>query len=107
MFFKMLSYASRYSGRVSLCQFISYPPAAYAASTRGGQLTQSQMGLRFRWISRWRYHTRNNVLAAMNINLTVLWVVTPCCFVDRCQRFGGTGRLILISEQLFFFFPLM
>ena len=49
----------------------------------------------------WRFRTRFTVLAMMNINMTVLWVVTPCCLVDRYQRFGVTDCLILISEQLF------
>ena len=45
----MLSCARRYYDHVfRFVSSISYTPAAYAASTRGGQLIQSQMGLRVR-----------------------------------------------------------
>jgi hypothetical protein len=30
------------------------------------------------------------VLVAGTVKITVLWGVTPCILVGRCQRFGGT-----------------
>jgi hypothetical protein len=33
---------------------------------------------------------RSEILLAMNIEITVFWIVTQCSLVDGCQRFGGT-----------------